>query len=853
MKKFFNIWLMAALILGLGMSVTSCNDDDNMTEEQKQEKAHEKASAFWDVVAQLVSVDDVTDDYEGKTFEPTIGIADSSDPLTRIVNTNDMKTAVMRFANLVGATGIDENTPSYTWSDPEVGTMTYTRGGTAAEWATVDVDIKAVPHLQKIIYRAGGEGDNGSFDGRAYYRFGDVVSRQVTVTYNEKKNNDRRGTITEYWICVRPAFGPEGKEDSHWVCVNTVGDKNYKYYKASTGKEYWLPTSLGTNKENMQNLAEMLYAICYPGEWFNNVLNFHEDGTVWGFSGLPFFTDFKGKNLKYHNEAFWQNVQKGWEDKQVAEKALNMPHGGLSDLVDKINSNGIHLLYKGYSWWFTTSWNCQLWEAVYTNGTTNAEKNLHHAVYNEEVERNMKDLTFDVRTMGEEVDNYKYFFNNDGKLRWVIRHATGKELASDGKFDVQQPIQGVTEVYRYYAQYPDEWTRQPEEEGKPEITKGDNANNDRSKWKRTEFTGRGFYNWGDVYKDEQGYFWFVISMAGRDKGNPTYDSDDPNKAKESSPVAELVSFNGLTANGNKSQVTNLPTLDQAVRATFFLHTFFANSANYTDNNMETQVVPRVVKNIIDHAGVDLRRIFQGTAEKADDHQSGGRKVNHLASVAYRDAAVADGQPLVRVQHLVGLSEATNQNPPYHFWKNYVANPDGISTSYKSDAFGQERILLQHIAKQDYVTKYAKDYYACQPLWPNSGGDFTTPRTQRTQPDARAENVTNYYYDKNAFNGFTFPGDMWNSPVLMFRATAVYDRGKDDHATVTLDGHTLTLVKTASHYIIGSEYADDQRDLDENYYSVYGILTGEAENMSRPSNYLNGALFTPPTWQQAWQW
>ena len=466
-KNVFNILLLAATIFGLGMSVTSCKDDneENKSEEQKEQEAQEKASKFWNVVGQLVSVDDVTEDYQGKTFEPTYGLPDPTNSVTRIVNTNDMKTAAQRFANLVNAKGIDENTPSYNWSDPEIGTMTYTRGGDAANWATVDVDIKAVPGLQRIIYREGGEGTNGKFNGKAYYRFGDVVSRQVNITYDQKKNNDDRRAITEYWICVRPAFGPEGKEDSHWVCVNTVSDKNYKYYKASTGTDYWLPTNLKTDKENMQNFAELLWAICYPDEWYKNVDEHHRDGTLWGFDGVPFFTDFKKANLDLHNQYFWQNVQDAWDRKQIAEQALNMPD--LAYLVENFNRNGVHLLYKGYSWIFLTSWNCELSEAVYTNGKAEEELNMHHAVYNEDVERNMKDIRFDVREMGKEKDNYNGFFNNDGKYRWVIRHATGKELATDKKYDVKKPITGVKEEYRYYRDV-EEWQYL---DSSPEVTR----------------------------------------------------------------------------------------------------------------------------------------------------------------------------------------------------------------------------------------------------------------------------------------------------------------------------------------------------------------------------------------------
>ena len=48
-KKLFNWMLMAAVVLGLGMSVTSCKDDDDddkKTEEQKAQEAQEKADRF---------------------------------------------------------------------------------------------------------------------------------------------------------------------------------------------------------------------------------------------------------------------------------------------------------------------------------------------------------------------------------------------------------------------------------------------------------------------------------------------------------------------------------------------------------------------------------------------------------------------------------------------------------------------------------------------------------------------------------------------------------------------------------------------------------------------------------------
>ena len=438
-RKIMNLWLMAALVCGLSMSVTSCkDDDDNPGGEPETEEQAATVSKFWSVVGQLVSSDDYTVDYEDKTFEPVYGIADAANETTRIVETNDMRTAASCFADLVGA-AIDENTPSYTYSDPEVGTLTYTRGGTAEDWATVDVSIKQLPRLRKIIYRVGGEGTNASFREKAWYRFGDVVSRQ---------NQDGQ---TEYWICVRPAFGPEKKSDSHWVCLNTVPQKNLFHVNGSNGTQYYVPTGVGTNTKRMQDLAEMFYAMVYPEKWYETATNNHTDGLI-SFSGVPIFTDFTKANLMYHNQHFWKRVAAAWEKRDIADKALNTNFG---TFVDRIEHEGITLLYEGYSWWSKTSWNCKLYQASYTNGTSYDEKNLHHAVYTKP-EKNMKSIKFDCRTMGDEMSNYQDFFG-DTKLRWVIRHATGKELNGGSQPAPTSRLQGgCKDEYRYYDEYPDQ-------------------------------------------------------------------------------------------------------------------------------------------------------------------------------------------------------------------------------------------------------------------------------------------------------------------------------------------------------------------------------------------------------------
>ena len=469
-KKVFSWMLMAALGVGLSMSVASCKDDDDDNNGGSGGKTPEEQAdvtqKYWDVVGQLVGIEQYTEQYQNKEFEPTIGEAETPGSLTRVVLVNDVQTAAKRFADLVGATGINENTPSYTYDDPDVGTLTYTKTNNGKSWAEVEVNIKQVPHLKKIVYRTTGD-ENGSFEGKAYFRFGDIV----------KKTNEGND---EYWICVRPAFGPEKKEDSHWVCVNYLPTKNTKTVNGSNGKNYYLPTAIGKDVENMQNFVEMLYAIFNPIKWQDNT-DYHTDRTV-GFNGVPIFADFQAKNVKYHNHFFWQNVQDAWSKLYIDGKltpALGISFDNLKKMMTTGNNNGgayMHLLYKGYSWWTATSWNLTLYEASYSCGTKNEELNMHKVAYSEP-EKNVKGFTsdFDCRKMPSPLSAYNEFWDNSTDYRFFIRHATGKALNGNKTLSVKAGFDGgtgITEVYRYYAFYPSQWT---DTGADPEITQANKA------------------------------------------------------------------------------------------------------------------------------------------------------------------------------------------------------------------------------------------------------------------------------------------------------------------------------------------------------------------------------------------
>lgn len=434
MKKHAHIFLL--MLVAIAITAVSCKKTPDP--EPAPEPTTDDELAFWSIVGQLTDPENYTDEYQDKTFEPTIGVALNESSYDRVVETNDPAAAALRFANLVGLENFDPATPKYTYSHPAVGTLVYTKSTDNASLASVKVTIKQMPHLANIVYMTAkqmGYNDH-SFRGSAYYRFGDVLSRSLP----EGK--------TEYWVCVRPAFGPEQKQISRWICVNTLPDK-FVAQRSGSGQQWFVPNSgISRDNENMQNLAEMLYAIAHPSQWEENVNNYNKNTAAFYDKGMPFFTDFNKNNIQYHNRYFWERVHKAWTEKGIFQTVFGVDE---ADFLRRLDANGLHLLYRG-NLWNNISLNCTLYEAVYTEGTTDNEHNMHHAEYPSR-KNDVNNKVLDCRSMSGNTGNYMSFFNDDGALRWVIRHASGGELASDRRFHVKYAINGLTEVYRYNDYY----------------------------------------------------------------------------------------------------------------------------------------------------------------------------------------------------------------------------------------------------------------------------------------------------------------------------------------------------------------------------------------------------------------
>ena len=109
MKRFLTFLLFIVLCL-----VSCTKDIEPIPVGPDGEQKLSADQIFWNVVGKLVGMDQITPEYQGKTFTPIIGSPDNGDESVRIVGVNSLAAAVGRYNSLVGSQVIDVNTSSYT-------------------------------------------------------------------------------------------------------------------------------------------------------------------------------------------------------------------------------------------------------------------------------------------------------------------------------------------------------------------------------------------------------------------------------------------------------------------------------------------------------------------------------------------------------------------------------------------------------------------------------------------------------------------------------------------------------------------------------------------------------------------
>lgn len=449
-KNMFNWMLMAAVVLGLGMSFTACSDDDdkNGTEQTREDidaLDTDEARTAWRWLCALTDAESIDANWKSKTWEPTVGEPSENNEYTRIIVVNNLDDAKVDFARLANK---DPQTlgSKVTVSGGAAGTMTWEPSATGAQnLAVVTVSSRIMPHLQKLVYCTQEQtGQNGLFGndmkGTAYYRFGDVIK-------------DEEGY---YWVCVRPSFAPndskecKSKGDSHWINIfNSAASGGNKAMPTANIKDKWnqlpkynkktiiLPTALKYDRTQIYNLSRLVWALINPEAYY--AANTGVSDAALG--EFPY---------TYHSKKFVEAVSTYWREKvdgySIWEKLFNHTYEEMKDLKQMM------FYYQGYSWKIGNS------GYVWSYTTKGYEKSYKGDEDDDEEEVNFVNDGFDITYYAQAHDTQafmkRWITDHDGNIgRWVVRYKTGEQLMTGGKYSYYSKLTSktgkMTDVYRY--------------------------------------------------------------------------------------------------------------------------------------------------------------------------------------------------------------------------------------------------------------------------------------------------------------------------------------------------------------------------------------------------------------------
>ncbi len=793
MKQKLNLWLLAALLCGMSMSVTSCKDDDKDsngsgtdsgtdTEVMDANDTPERQMA-WRWLWSLTDAEVLTDNWDQQQYEATFGEASKNYANTRVIFVRDMDDARTVFSSVTGCDP-DELKSARTFSAGDYGQMAWSPSPQGEKHiATVQVSSRLMPRLERIIFCTPDQADdNASIKGTCYYRLGDVIE-------------DKEGY---YWVCIRPSFSQNKADESYWVNIfnanpetgkgeqtgktpgvpkdNIFSKYNHKY----NGNGILLPTALKSERKHMYLLSNLIQALLSPEDYKEKV----------GTQGKGLC----GFDYQYHGVNYLTRVNQYWIKHGIWEKLFNSTYSKLKEV------SNLYFFYNGYHW--SVGSTAGFW--IYTSSSHGYQSKYTGSMDDD-------DTLFEMKEEGSGFDIHKFAHDpnydkttdglprganwaprvqsSGGSSYFVVRYRSGSQI--DKTYNPMKNMTGVWDTYRY--NYETKTLAGSDVETEQSI----GLYNDKTTV-TDPYTGFSHYHVGDVYRDQYNRKWFVVSMSG-DAGFDKKPSGQVDyKDNESSPWTELITFDGMKSDlDNPGTLRNAPSLNDAIRGSMFLWWLYSNSAITLEKGRESHFSStsekldfRPAANIYEHTGVDIRYLFQSIEAQSGD----SRQATEVFSVMYNDGSGnALNQRLLRI---VCNHQNDRQDPEFYIWSRYPKNPSSTAIKLPADAFGNIDIVLQDLLSEDMVKKYAEDSYARQPLravFSLPQGVKGVPREPRKETDSRAAKVENYFYNKEVMQSFKFPADMWNSPIVCFSMTRVRDRGDDDYAETTEDGLRLTPV------------------------------------------------------------
>ncbi len=270
--KKLSLLSLFTLCLALSTSLTSCSDNDldsnggnNNEGKETAQVEYEKHEALTCLLGMVAELDSLPSNWNDENYseEPTLGIvANASEPYVRYVATNNAEEANRQFCSMTASnfSGVATN---QTWTKEGIGTMNFKVLNQTDCYATVDVNIKQLPHLQQIRFvpsTAIGENSSSWIAPKGtYYSFGDVVKQTIDG-------------VETYWVCVRPCNVSPNLRKTHWCTFQLVSDFDKKNTNFKDLGNLILPTQLCSKEADgarmVQNLFNVMRTIINPE--FNN-------------------------------------------------------------------------------------------------------------------------------------------------------------------------------------------------------------------------------------------------------------------------------------------------------------------------------------------------------------------------------------------------------------------------------------------------------------------------------------------------------------------------------------------------------------------------------------------------------